>query len=146
MKKILISLVLALTAFAVSAQRNSVDTDTVYTVHSINQEQFRHLVADWSSHDWKMNSSRPVVVDFYADWCQPCRRLAPILRQLAQHYDGKVDFYSINVDQNSDIASAFEIRSIPFLLICPLDGEPKSLVGLYPQPELIRIIDQALGR
>jgi thioredoxin len=92
-----------------------------------------------------MNSPRPVVVDFYADWCQPCRRLAPILRQIAQHYEGKVDFYSINVDHNSDIASAFEIRSIPFLLICPLDGEPKSLVGLYPQPELIRIINQALG-
>lgn len=145
MKKIIFVLLLALTALAVSAQSYSVNPDTIYTVHSINQEQFRHLVADWSSHDWKMNSPRPVVVDFYADWCQPCRRLAPILRQIAQHYEGKVDFYSINVDHNSDIASAFEIRSIPFLLICPLDGEPKSLVGLYPQPELIRIINQALG-
>ena len=145
MKKLLISLVLALTAMAVNAQRYVEDIDTVYTVNHINQEQFKHLVADWSAHDWKMNSPRPVVVDFYADWCQPCRRLAPILRQVAQHYEGEVDFYSINVDHNSDIASAFEIRSIPFLLICPLDGEPKSLVGLYPQPELIRIINQALS-
>lgn len=145
MKKIFIALVLALTAFAVSAQRYSVNPDTVYTVHRINQEQFKHLVADWTSRDWNMNSPRPVVVDFYADWCQPCKRLAPILRQVAQHYEGKVDFYSINVDKNSDIASAFEIRSIPFLLICPVDDEPKSLVGLYPQSELIRIIDQALG-
>lgn len=145
MKKIFIALVLALTAFAVSAQHYSVNPDTVYTVHRINQEQFKHLVADWTSHDWKMNSPRPVVVDFYADWCQPCKRLAPILRQVAQHYEGKVDFYSINVDKNSDIASAFEIRSIPFLLICPVDDEPKSLVGLYPQSELIRIINQALG-
>lgn len=145
MKKILISLVLALTTFAVGAQRNSVNPDTVYTVHPINQEQFKQLVADWTSHDWNMNSPRPVVVDFYADWCQPCKRLAPILRQVAQHYEGKVDFYSINVDKNSDIASAFEIRSIPFLLICPVDDEPKSLVGLYPQSELIRIINQALG-
>ena len=145
MKKILISLVLALTAFAVSAQHNDVNPDTVYTVHSINQEQFKQLVADWSAHDWNMRSPRPVVVDFYADWCQPCKRLAPILRQLAQHYEGNVDFYSINVDSNSEIASAFQIRSIPFLLICPLDDEPKELVGLYPQAELIRIINQALG-
>ena len=145
MKKILISLLLALTAFAVSAQHYEVDPDTVYTVHPINQEQFKHLVADWSAHDWKMKSEHPVVIDFYADWCQPCKRLTPILRQVAQHYEGTVDFYSINVDQNSDIASAFQIRSIPFLLICPLDGEPKTLVGLYPQPEIIRIINQALG-
>lgn len=144
MKKLLISLVLALTALAVNAQYYVEGIDTVYTVHHINQEQFKHLVADWSARDWKMNSPRPVVVDFYADWCQPCRRLAPILRQVAQHYEGEVDFYSINVDNNTDIAGVFEIRSIPFLLICPLDGEPKSVVGLYPQSEIIRVINQAL--
>ena len=148
MKKIFFVVLLALAALGVSAQRvaGEADVDTVYTVHSINQDQFKRLIADYSAHDWTMCSPRPVVVDFYADWCGPCRRLAPILRDVAHHYQGAVDFYRINVDDNPDIASVFQIRSIPMLLICPLEGEPKAVVGLYPMQEYIRVIDQAIGR
>ena len=122
------------------------DLDTIYTVHPINQQEFRERIADWSARDWVMVSERPVVVDFYADWCQPCKRLEPILRQAAQHYEGTVDFYRINVDENSEISDVFQIRSVPFLLICPLKGEPKSVIGLFPQREYIRVINQALGK
>ena len=122
------------------------DLDTIYTVHPINQYEFKDRIADWAARDWVMVSERPVVVDFYADWCQPCKRLEPILRQVAQHYEGTVDFYRINVDQNSEICDVFQIRSVPFLLICPLKGEPKSVIGVYPQREFIRVIDQALSQ
>ena len=122
------------------------DLDTIYTVHPINQVEFRERIADWTARDWVMISERPVVVDFYADWCQPCKRLEPILRQVAQHYEGTVDFYRINVDQNSEISDVFQIRSVPFLLICPLKGEPKSVIGLFPQREYIRVINQALSQ
>ena len=137
---------LVVVLFAMSARSQlileAVDFDTVYTVHSINQDQFRELIADWSAVEWEMLNPRPVVVDFYADWCQPCKRLEPMLRQIAQHYQGTVDFYRINVDENSDIADVFQIRSIPFLLICPLKGEPKSVIGVYPQQEFIRVFNQ----
>ena len=147
MKRVLLFLLVAMSlAVSASAQRSVEDEDTIYTVHSINQQQFKELVADWSARDWKMVSPRPVVVDFYADWCVPCKRLGPILRNIAQHYQGEVDFYRINVDDNPDIAAAFQIRSIPLLLICPLQGEPKELVGLYSQQEYIRVFNQALGR
>jgi thioredoxin len=146
MKKILIVLLLALAAMSVNAQRYVEDRDTVYTVHAINQVQFADLIADWQASEWALVSPRPVVVDFYADWCGPCRRLAPILRDIAQHYHGEVDFYRINVDENPDIAAAFEVRSIPMLLIWPLDGDPKTLVGLYSMQDYIRIINQALAR
>ena len=126
-------------------QGETVNLDTVYTVHSITQEQFKELIADYNVEDWVMKSPRPVVVDFYADWCQPCKQLEPILRQIAQHYDGKVDFYRIDVDKNTEIADVFMIRSIPMLLICPLDEEPKTIIGLYPQSEYIRVINLALG-
>ena len=146
-KKILFVLLLALAAMTAAAQQRPVaDPDTVYTVHSINQDQFRDLIADWGARDWVMKCERPVVIDFYADWCGPCRRLAPILRGVAHHYQGTVDFYRINVDDNPDIAATFQIRSIPMLLICPLEGEPKSVVGLYPEQEYIRVINQALSR
>ena len=147
MKKILFVLLVVLTTFGVNAQPYyGADEDTIYTVHPINQNQFWELIADWSAKNWNMVSPRPVVVDFYADWCVPCRRLAPILQDIAQYYHGEVDFYRINVDNNPDIAEAFQIRSIPLLLICPLDGEPKAVVGLYSMQEYIRIINQALGR
>ena len=129
-----------------SAQRYSADLDTVYTVHSISQDRFKEVIADYAVRDWVMLNPRPVIVDFYADWCQPCKRLEPILRRIAQHYNGEVDFYRINVDDNSDIADVFQIRSIPFLLICPLEGEPKSVIGLYSEQEYIRVFNQALGR
>ena len=130
---------------SVNAQRYVEDRDTVYTVHAINQVQFADLIADWQASEWALVSPRPVVVDFYADWCGPCRRLAPILRDIAQHYHGEVDFYRINVDENPDIAAAFEVRSIPMLLIWPLDGDPKTLVGLYSMQDYIRIINQVLA-
>lgn len=145
MKKILIVLLLALAAMSVNAQRYVEDRDTVYTVHAINQVQFADQIADWQASEWTLVSPRPVVVDFYADWCGPCRRLAPILRDIAQHYHGEVDFYRINVDENPDIAAAFEVRSIPMLLIWPLDGDPKTLVGLYSMQDYIRIINQVLA-
>ncbi len=144
LKKLLFVMVLALAAMGAKSQTYA--PDTVYTVHSIDQDRFKDVIADWNAVDWVMRSERPVVVDFYADWCQPCKRLEPILRHVAQHYNGEVDFYRINVDQNSDICDVFQIRSIPFLLICPLQGEPKSVIGLYPEQEYIRVIDIALGR
>ncbi len=131
---------------SVNAQQRVDNPDTVYTVHSIDQDRFKDVIADWGAADWNMVSPRPVVVDFYADWCMPCRRLAPILRDVAQNYHGEVDFYRINVDDNPDIASAFEVRSIPMLLICPLQGDPRSLVGLYTMQEYIRVIDQTLKK
>jgi len=142
-KRIFFAILLALMALAVNAQALE-DADTVYTVHSIDQDGFKQMIADWEAHDWQMASPRPVVVDFYADWCMPCRRLAPILRDIAQHYHGTVDFYRINVDNNPDIAATFEVRSIPMLLICPLNGDPKEVVGLYSKEEYIRIINLAL--
>ena len=145
MKKLFFSVLLTFVTLSISAQGNVENPDTVYTVHSIDQDRFKDVIADWGARDWKMVSPRPVVVDFYADWCGPCRRLAPILREIAHYYQGEVDFYRINVDDNPDIAAAFEVRSIPMLLICPLNGEPKTVVGLYAKQEYIRVINQAIG-
>lgn len=145
MKKLFFAVLLTFVTLSISAQGNVENTDTVYTVHSIDQDRFKDVIADWGARDWKMVSPRPAVVDFYADWCGPCRRLAPILREIAHYYQGEVDFYRINVDDNPDIAAAFEVRSIPMLLICPLNGEPKTVVGLYAKQEYIRVINQAIG-
>lgn len=109
-------------------------------VVEITQAQFAELVSDYTG-EWQMKSDIPVIVDFNATWCGPCRRLAPVLEQLAKEYDGKIKFYSIDVDKNKPLAQAFQVRSIPMLLLCPVNGQPQQIVGLYPKEEIVKAID-----
>lgn len=87
----------------------------------------------------------PTVFDFNATWCGPCRRLAPILEELATEYDGKVNFYSIDIDQNRELAKALNIQSIPYLLFFPAGGgDPEEAIGLIPKEDLKAKIDKIL--
>ena len=95
--------------------------------------------------DEVLNSSQPVVVDFWAEWCMPCLMVAPIIEQLAQEYDGKVKFGKLNVDENRSIAIRFSIQAIPTLLIFK-DGQlVQKFVGLRSKADLKREIDSLLG-
>lgn len=87
---------------------------------------------------------KPAVIDLYADWCGPCRRVAPILQELAKRYAGKVNFYKVNVDQEKELAAYFRVSSIPLVLFIPLDGEPQSILGLSPQSKYVQFIEDYL--
>ena len=87
---------------------------------------------------------RPAVIDLYADWCGPCRRVAPILQELAKQYAGKVDFYKVNVDKEKELAAYFQVSSIPLVIFIPTEGEPQSLLGLAPQSEYVKYIEDYL--
>lgn len=113
-------------------------------VTEISQEQFAELVSDYTTGEWKMKSEKPVIVDFNATWCGPCKRLAPVLEELAQEYDGRLVIYSVDVDKNKPLAKAFEVRSIPMVLLCPVEGKPQQIVGLYPKEELVKAIEYVL--
>ena len=95
--------------------------------------------------DEVLNSSQPVVVDLWAEWCMPCLMVAPIIEELAQEYDGKVKFGKLNVDENRNIAIRYSIQAIPTLLIFK-DGQlVQKLVGLRSKADLKREIDSLLG-
>ena len=119
-------------------------SETTKAVVEINQQEFAEKISDYTTGTWHMKNDKPVVVDFNATWCGPCRRLAPVLEELAVEYEGKVEFYSIDVDKNKPLAQAFQVRSIPMLLLCPVEGEPQAIVGLYPKEEIVKAIDYTL--
>ncbi len=93
---------------------------------------------------WQYQGKRPCIIDFYADWCGPCRMLSPILEEIAQEYAGKLDVYKINVDQERDLSSAFGVTSIPMLLFCPMEGTPQVVKGFMKKEELKQAIKEVL--
>ncbi len=91
-----------------------------------------------------LQAEKPVLVDFWATWCGPCRMVAPILDDLSDEYDGRISFVKVDVDQNPKTAARYSIMSIPTLLIFK-NGEPAShIVGLRPKEELKRSLDAVL--
>ena len=86
----------------------------------------------------------PAVIDFYADWCGPCRRVAPIMERLAEEYDGKLLVYKVNVDQEKELATAFNVKSIPMVLFIPLEGQPMMQVGALPEEGYKKVVVEQL--
>ncbi|OQX71880.1 MAG: thioredoxin [Candidatus Cloacimonas sp. 4484_275] len=94
--------------------------------------------------EWKFEGELPCVIDFYADWCAPCKIVAPVLEELAEEYKGKVNFYKIDTEDQQELAAAFGIRSIPSILFCPKDGQPQMAVGALPKASLVQAINEVL--
>jgi len=91
-----------------------------------------------------IKGDKPVLIDFSAEWCQPCKIVAPILEELAVEFDGKINIYKVNTEQEVELASAFGIRSIPSMLFCPAEGQPQMAVGALPKETLIQAINDVL--
>lgn len=111
----------------------------------LTAETFKSKVFNYETNqEWKFEGKLPVLIDFYADWCQPCKMVAPILEELSTEYQGKIDIYKVDTEAQQELASIFGIRSIPSLLFCPLNGEPQMATGALPKPELSRAIEEIL--
>ena len=111
----------------------------------INEERFKKEVFDFeNSTEWKYLGDKPAIVDFYADWCGPCKRIAPIMEELAEEYEGKIVIYKVNTDENRNLAAAFGIQSIPSILFIPMEGKPTMGMGAYPKETFEKAIKEIL--
>lgn len=93
---------------------------------------------------WRYLGDKPAVIDFYADWCGPCKQIAPILEELATEYGDEIYIYKVDVDSEQELAGLFNIRSIPSMLFIPMEGQPQMAAGAAPKADLKRTIDQLL--
>jgi thioredoxin len=103
-------------------------------VEHLTKETFKAKVFNFEKNtDWKFEGDKPAVIDFYADWCGPCKMVAPVLEELAKEYDGKIDIYKVDTEAEQELAGMFGIRSIPSILFVPMDEKPQMAAGALPK-------------
>lgn len=120
MKKYLLALTLAFSAVCLSAQE----------VIVMDRQMFLDKVCDYTQgKEWNYKGQLPAIIDLYADWCGPCRRTAPIMKELAKEYAGRLVIYKVNVDKEKELAALFNATSIPLFVLIPMQGQPQLIRG-----------------
>jgi len=111
----------------------------------LNKESFKEKIFNYEANkEWKFEGELPCIIDFYADWCAPCKMIAPIMEELSKEYEGKINFYKLNVDEEQEVASLFGIQSIPSILFIPLKEQPQMAVGAIPKESFRQAIKEVL--
>lgn len=111
----------------------------------LTKETFLSKVFNYETEkDWKYAGSLPAIIDFYADWCGPCKMVAPILEELSEEYKDKIKIYKINTEVEQELAGVFGIRSIPSLLFIPAEGQPQMAAGALPKETFKEVIENVL--
>ena len=111
----------------------------------LTTEEFKNKVFDYTKHtEWSYAGDTPALIDFYADWCGPCKMVAPVLEELSKEYGDKVPIYKVDTEVEQELAAVFGIRSIPSMLFIPVNDQPKMQAGALPKNVLKEIIDKEL--
>ena len=113
---------------------------------NLTKADFLNKVANYEANpnEWKFLGERPAIIDFYATWCGPCKMLAPVLDELAAEYEGQIDIYKVNVEEEEELSALFGIRSVPSILFIPMEGQPQMAQGAMPKPALKEAIHSVL--
>lgn len=141
-KTILIAMAIIATSIAANAQEEKKESKVIHLTYKEFLKKVWDFEKDPNTFNYK--GKLPAVIDFYADWCGPCRRVAPIMERMAEEYDGKLLVYKINTDQEKGLSSAFQIRSIPTVLFIPMEGQPMMQVGAMQEAEYKKVVEEQL--
>lgn len=115
------------------------------TTH-LTKEDFLAKVANYEQNptEWKYLGDKPCIIDFYANWCGPCKMVAPILEELSEEYKDQIYIYKVNTEEQEELAAAFGIRSIPSILFCPMNAQPQMAQGALPKNTFKQAISEVL--
>jgi thioredoxin len=141
-----IGLVLTLSnCHAGNSPKTSANTNSSDKVVELTNEIFKQKVFNYETNKtWKFEGNLPVIIDFYATWCGPCRQLSPLVEEMAKKYDGKIVVYKVDTDKEQQLAQSMGIQSLPTLLFIPAKGQPRSTVGAIPKETLEKAIAEVL--
>jgi thioredoxin len=102
--------------------------------YNLDAKGFKEKIFDYTvNKEWKYSGSKPAIIDFYAQWCGPCKMLSPLLEKISEEYEGRIDIYKVDTDQEPELSSLFGIQSVPSILFVPLSGEPRMALGALPR-------------
>jgi thioredoxin len=114
-------------------------------IEHLNLDTFKEKVFNFTDNkEWKFEGNKPCIIDFYADWCGPCKMVAPILEELAKEFDGKLDVYKVDTEDQRELAGMFGVQSIPSLLFVPREGQPQMAMGALPKETFIQAFKDVL--
>ena len=112
--------------------------------HLTKQTFFDKVFNYEKNKEWTFEGEIPCIIDFYADWCQPCKMVAPILEELSKEYAGKINIYKVDTEDQQELAAAFGIKSIPSMLFVPMGEQPQMAAGALPKETLVQVINDVL--
>ncbi len=116
------------------------------TLEHLTNETFKEKIFNYESNkEWKFEGEIPAIIDFYADWCGPCKTIAPILEELKDEYGDKLEIYKVNTEEQKELAGVFGIQSIPSLLFIPKEGQPQMAMGALPKETFKQAISEVLS-
>lgn len=152
MKKVLVMVALVMASVIVyafndgeSINQSKKEVTANGEVVVMNKEMFLKDVFDYeNSKEWKYKGNKPAIIDLYADWCGPCRQVAPIMKELAKEYAGKIVIYKVNVDKQKELAALFNASSIPLFVFIPMNGDPQLFRGAADKATYKKAIDEFL--
>lgn len=145
---LMMAFVLLLVSCSMSAKTDGKETGETAKgeVVTLNKTEFLSKVFNYEKNptQWVYEGDKPCIIDFYADWCGPCKKVAPIMQELAGTYKNDIIIYKVNVDKEKELASAFGIQSIPSILFVPKQGQPQMAQGALPKEEFVKLIETFL--
>ncbi len=114
-------------------------------MENLNVETFKEKVFNFEENkDWNYSGDLPCLIDFYADWCGPCKMISPVLDELSKEYEGKLKIYKVNTEEQPELASLFGVSSIPSLLFVPKEGQPQMARGAMPKSGFVEAFRDVL--
>lgn len=141
-KSILFAMLFMVAGLSANAQEEKKESKVQHLTYNEFLKKVWNFEKDQNTFVYK--GKLPAIIDFYADWCGPCRRVAPIMEKLAEEYDGKLLVYKVNTEKERDLATVFNVKSIPMVLFIPIEGQPMMQVGAMPEEGYRKVVEEQL--
>jgi len=148
-RKIFLLLVISSLFFINCKSENPSSGDSKNTsgsaVENLTADNFKKMVFNYEvNKEWKYEGSKPAIIDFYADWCAPCRQLSPLVDEIAKEYAGKIVVYKVDTEKERALAQSMGISGLPTLLFIPAEGKPQVSMGFIPKEDLVKAVNEVL--